>query len=114
MKNTHETPSVTGGERSETSYYPPVLTPQGIMMPLTIHPNNLAQPIVIGASSVPPYGLPPGYVPSIATNQPDGTTPISNPQSGINETSPTFPPYGVQPHHSTEGSGMKTHLNENP
>ena len=123
MKNIGGTISVTGGERSEISYYPPVLTPQGIMMPLTIPPNNPAQPTVTGASSMPPYGLPPGYVPPIATNQLDGTTPISNPQSGINETSPTFPPYGVQPHPSTEGSApMVTplvqsqipHSNENP
>ncbi|MED6126196.1 hypothetical protein PIB30_076012 [Stylosanthes scabra] len=52
-------PAVLGGERTNVPQYPPNFGSQGIITPLSINQGL--------TTSIPIYGLPPGYTPPIAT-----------------------------------------------
>ncbi|MED6197631.1 hypothetical protein PIB30_058380 [Stylosanthes scabra] len=64
--STNGIPAILGGERTNVPQYPPNFGSQGITIPLSINSGL--------NTSMPLYGLPPGYTPPIATYSDNVTT----------------------------------------
>ncbi|MED6198634.1 hypothetical protein PIB30_068304 [Stylosanthes scabra] len=83
-------PAVLGGERTNVPQYPPNFGSQGITIPLSINPRL--------STSIPIYGLPPGYTPPIATYSDNVATTqnIIQPNMDVSQSFPNASIEGVE------------------